>query len=103
MGCIVVRNDFLTEHNRAVEQFLDKYEDSIEYIGKEKNKDSAAQMILDQKIVPAFTTVEPVKNALDNLYGSIVFIDGSDMKDALKDFYTAIKWAQPKDSFYYDN
>ena len=60
-------------------------------------------MILDQKIVPAFTENTQAENALNNLYGSIEYIDGDDMKEALYDFYNAIGIAQPDNDFYFDD
>ena len=99
MGCIVVRNDFLKDHTALVNAFLDDYKASIEYIGNSANLDSAAQMIVDAGVLPQLPVA---KSALSNLYGSIVFIEGNDMKDALKGFYDAIGQAKiPDDSFYY--
>ena len=46
---------------------------------------------------------ELANSALTNLYGSIVYIDGAEMKIALEGFYTAIGYALPADSFYYGN
>ena len=101
MGCIVVREEFFNNNKNAVLRFLDKYEDSIDFIEDIANHDKSAQMILDQKIVPAFKEISQVKRALTNLYGSIEFIDDEDMVRALKSFYTAIGQAQPDNSFYY--
>ena len=43
------------------------------------------------------------KNALTNLSGSIVYIDGKDMKVALEAFYKAIGISSAKNnSFYYE-
>jgi NitT/TauT family transport system substrate-binding protein len=100
MGCIIVSNKFLKEHKSAVDAFLKEYKASIEYIGNKSNLDSAAKMIADAKILPS----EPIaKKALNNLYGSIVYIDGKDMKNSLKQFYAAINLqANPGDNFYYE-
>ncbi len=100
MGCIIVSNKFLKEHKSAVDAFLGEYKASIEYIGNKSNLDSAAKMIADAKILPS----EPVaKKALNNLYGSIVYIDGADMKNALLEFYAAINLrVNPGDNFYYE-
>ena len=98
MGCIVARNDFISENRRAVNKFLEEYEASINYIGNKNNNEKAAQMIVDAGVLPKLPIA---KRALNNLYGSIVYIDGADMKSALKAFYTAINNKQPSDSFYY--
>ena len=100
MGCIVVRTAFLSEHKGAVDRFLDEYEDSIEYIGNKKNSENAAEMIYNAGVLPS---AQIAKAALNNLYGSIVYIDGDDMQEALVGFYTAIELTQPSDDFYYDD
>ncbi len=100
MGCIVVRNDFLKEHKAAVDKFLEDYKASIEYINNSENLDEAAQMIVDAEIIPALPVA---KKALKNLYGSIAYIDGAEMKSTLENFYAAIELQKPSDSFYYDN
>ena len=98
MGCIVVKNDFLKSHEGSVVDFLNEYKASIEYVGNSANKANAAQMIVSAGILPKL----PIANAsLDNLYGSIVYEDGSDMKTTLKAFYEAINIQSPGDSFYY--
>lgn len=99
MGCIVVRNEFLSEHSSLIKDFLKNYKASIEYIVDEKSTD-AVDMIINEEIIPAGAPV--VKSALNNLRKSIVYIDGEDMKAALLDFYKAINITAPKDEFFYD-
>ncbi len=98
MGCLIVKNEFITSHESTLLAFLNEYKASIEYVNNTENKDSAAQMIVDSGIIPKLPLA---KSALDNLYGSIVYQDGAKMKDTLKGFYDAIKITQPKDGFYY--
>ena len=98
MGCIIVKKSFLEENKAAVDAFLAEYKSSIEYIADPANHDTAAQMIVNAGILPKL----PVANsALTNLYGSIVYIDGEEMKAALEGFYNAIGYDLPADSFYY--
>ena len=99
MGCIVVRNEFLKDHKSAVDNFLSEYKSSVDYIADKGNADTSAQMIVDAGVLPALPIA---KSALANLYGSIVYLDGEDMKDNLKGFYNAINIKQPDDSFYYE-
>ena len=99
MGCIVVRNEFLNANKDAVDSFLADYKASIEYIGNTENKDSAAQMIVDASVLPKLGLA---KGALTNLYGSIVYLDGAEMKSALIGFYEAINLALPSENFYYE-
>ena len=98
MGCIIVRNDFLKNNKASVDAFLAEYKSSIEYIGNRENHEVAAQLIVDAGILPKLPVA---KSALTNLYGSIVYIDGAEMKAALKGFYAAINITSPSDSFYY--
>ena len=108
MGCIVVRNEFLNTNENAVKTFLNDYKNSIEYISNPQNLDSAAEMIVNANVLPALPIA---KSALTNLSGSIVFIDGSAMKEALVDFYSVLLESMPEaignklpdDSFYYDS
>ena len=98
MGCIIVKKSFLEENKAAVDAFLAEYKSSIEYIADSANHDTAAQMIVDAGILPKL----PIANAaLTHLYGSIVYIDGEEMKAALEGFYNAIGYDLPADSFYY--
>ena len=99
MGCIIVKNDFLAENKATVDAFLEEYKASIEYIASSANHDEAAQMIVAAGILPKLTVA---KSALTNLYGSIVYMDGDDMKTALEGFYTAIGYTLPSDEFYYE-
>ena len=103
MGCIVVRNDFLKKNKKSVNRFLDKYEDSIEFMNNSKRTDEAVDMIVDMRILPQLSSKALVKKALTNLYGSIDYIDGDDMKEALQEFYTVIGQSQPDRSFYYED
>ena len=99
MGCIVVRNEFLKNNKKAVDSFLSDYEASIDYIGDQNNLESAAQMIVDSKVLPALPVA---KSALRNLYGSIVYMDGEEMKAALEEFYEAINCPCPAEEFFYE-
>ncbi len=98
MGCIVAKNDFLNLHEGAAVEFLKEYKASIEYIGNPENKESAAGMIVNAGILPKLPIA---KSSLENLYGSIVYKDSSDMKDTLIGFYNAIGIDNPGDDFYY--
>ncbi len=100
MGCIIVKKEFLADNKATVDAFLGEYKKSIEYIADPANKDLAAQMIVDAGILPKLPVA---KSALTNLYGSIVYIDGAEMKTALEGFYTAIGYNLPADAFYYIN
>ena len=98
MGCIIVRNEFLTAHEGAAVEFLKEYKNSIEFIGNKDNKTEAANMIVSAGILPKLPIAQ---SALTNLDGSIVYMDSENMKNALVGFYDAIGISRPDDSFYY--
>lgn len=99
MGCIIFKKDFVENNKAAVDEFLAEYKSSIEYISNKENIDSSAQMIENAGILPKAAIA---KKALNNLYGSIVYIDGNEMKIALKGFYNVIGCPVPDDNFYYE-
>ena len=100
MGCIVASSKFVSENRRAIKRFLDEYEDSVEFIGDNENRETAAKYVAETKIMGAEALALA---ALNNLDDAIDYIDGDDMKRALKAFYDAIGIAQPADGFYYNN
>ena len=98
MGCIVFSKSFVDNNKELVDSFLAEYKASIEYINDKNNLDSSAEMIFNAGILPKAAIA---KKALLNLYGSIVYIDGAEMKTALEGFYKVIGLAKPDDNFYY--
>lgn len=106
MGCVVARNEFITEHKGAVNRFLDDYKASVDYITDASHLEESAQVIVDAGVLPKLPIA---KAALKNLKGSIVFREGKEMKDTLVSFYSvllesapnSIGGALPGDSFYY--
>ena len=107
MGCIVVRNDFLKENKKAVNDFLSDYKASVDFIASKDNSATAAQTIVDAGIIPKLPLA---KSALANLDGSIVLITGQKMTDTLKSFYNvllassadSVGGKQPAEEFYYE-
>lgn len=98
MGCLTVRKDFAQNYESELVSFLENYENSINFIGNPENKEQATALIVSAGIIPKAPIA---KSALDNLYGSIVYQDGSEMKATLEGFYDAIGQAKPDESFYY--
>lgn len=99
MGCIVASTDFINENKDEINKFLAEYKKSIEFIGNSENLDAAANMIYENQIVPKLPLA---KGSLSNLYGSIVYIDGVDMKNALEGFYSAIGITVNSKDIYYN-
>ena len=102
MGCIIANKSFVNKNSKLVLEFLDEYEDSINYIGNEANIASAAKYIEESGILGS---AELATSALSNLKNSIVFISGEEMKTALVNFYNAINGISirklPDNDFYY--
>ncbi len=104
MGCLVARRDFVAEHPRAVEAFLNEYKASIEYMSDSANIDSAAEYVVNSTVLP---NLEPAKGALTELKDGIRYIDGKQMKELLIGIYkvfgvNVIGGKLPDDSFYYE-
>ena len=99
MGCIVARNDFLRANAEVIDVFLADYCASIAFIGDEANRKESAAMIAAAGILPAEGVA---MKALGNLYGSIVYEDGEQMKADLTAFFDIIGQEQPDDAFYYE-
>lgn len=104
MGCIVANKTFASENKELINEFLSEYKDSIEYISNLENIDSSAQYIVEAEVLGA---VPAAKNSLKNLGSAITYIDGSEMKAVLVDFYNAIGvkligGKLPEDGFYYE-
>lgn len=104
MGCIAVRREFLEEHPVAIEAFLERYEDSIEYMSDPTNIDRAAELVIKAGIM---ADLEPAKSALRNLGDAIEYIDGDDMKETLVNIYNVfglnvIGGKLPDNNFYYE-
>ena len=99
MGCIIFKKSFVDKNAALVDAFLAEYKASIEYINDKANNEAAANMIFEAGILPKAAIA---KKALNNLYGSIVYLDGAEMKSALVSFYTAIGMNLPGDEIYYE-
>ena len=99
MGCVVATTAFTSANKNLVNQFLDEYKASINFIADSKNADTAAEYIVEAGIM---AKAPAAKSALKNLGNSIAYIDGADMKASLVGFYQAIGIALPDDNFYYE-
>jgi NitT/TauT family transport system substrate-binding protein len=104
MGCVVVRNEFLTEHPDAVNDFLDEYEDSIEAVSEDL--DGTAELCESYGIV---ANANIAKAAIP--YCNICYITGDDMKESLTGYYNVLYNANPQsiggsvpaDDFWYED
>jgi len=103
MGCIIARKDVVKEHKTVINSFLNEYKSSIEFINAKESVEEAAQYIVDAGIMQAQPAA---KKSLNNLRGSIAYLDGKEMKNTLLSLYNAIGLdliggKLPDDEFYY--
>jgi len=101
-GCISVSTDIISNHKALLDTFLDDYKASVEFVNN--NIDEAAEMIVAAGIVGAAPIA---KKAIPRC--NIVFIEGSEMKTILNQFYAVLYAANaasvggsmPTDELYY--
>lgn len=100
-GVVVVRTEFAEEHPQAVENFMESYETSVEFVNE--NTEEAAELVGNYEIVPE----EVAKLAIGEC--NIVFVDGEEMKEKLSGYLEVLKEQNPQavggevpdDDFYY--
>lgn len=101
-GCVIISKKAITEHKAKVDEFLDKYKASVDYVNT--NVVEAAAIIAELGIVGAAKAAE---NAIPRC--NIVFIEGDAMISSLNEFYNVLYTANPasiggtlpNDSLYY--
>lgn len=109
MGCVVVRTEFAQEHPQAVEDFLEEYEDSIEFMTDEESlllsSDlNPTQLLVNYGLLPSAGIAGKALPA-----ANLVCITGEDMRDAIQGYYEVLFQADPKsiggsipdDAFYF--
>ena len=101
-GVTVVRTEFVQEHPEIVEDFMERYQESVTFVND--HAEEAAKMIGNYDIIPE----EIAKKALPVC--NIVYIDGAEMKEKLSGYLEVLKQENPQavggtlptDEFYYD-
>ena len=101
-GVTVVRTEFAQEHPEIVEDFMERYQESVTFVND--HAEEAARLIGNYDIIPE----EIAKKALSEC--NIVYIDGAEMKEKLSGYLEvleqenpqAVGGALPTDEFYYD-
>ncbi len=101
MGCVVVRTDFLAEHEDTVKTFLKEYEKSVKACADVK---TVAALCEEYGIIPSAAIAEaaiPVSN--------VTFVAGKEMKERIEGYYrilsdgnpASIGGVIPDENFYY--
>ena len=101
-GVTVVRTEFVQEHPEIVEDFMERYQESVTFVND--HAEEAAKMIGNYDIIPE----EIAKKSLPEC--NIVYIDGAEMKEKLSGYLEVLKQENPQavggtlptDEFYYD-
>ena len=102
-GVTIVRKEFAEAHPEVVEAFLAAYSESVDFVNG--NPSEAAALIEAADIVPAAVAEKAIPAC------NIVFITGSEMKDALAGYLSvlleqnpqSVGGALPGEDFYYAN
>ncbi len=89
-GCIVVRTEWADAHPKELEQFLEDYEDSIEFTNEKPAE--AAKLIVSTGVFAGNDAV--AAKAIPNC--NIVYIDGDEMATALSVFFEKLYAVNPK-------
>ena len=100
-GVVVVRNDYLKEHEADVAAFMDAYKDSVEFVNSDN--EAAAKIIGDHDIIPAEVAVKAIPKC------SIVFLEGDEMQTILSGYLNTLNEQNPEiiggqlpdEDFYY--
>lgn len=101
-GVVIVRNEFLKEHEDDVKIFLDAYEKSVDFVNTDT--EAAAEIIGKHEIVPKEVAVKAIPEC------SIVYIDGEEMKTVLSGYLNTLQEQNPQtiggqvpdEEFYYE-
>ena len=82
-GCVIVRREFLEQYPAAVEQFMEDYKKSVDFVNS--NPADAAEMIAACEIIPAAAIAQ---KAIPD--ANIVLISGKEMAEGLSGFYKVL-------------
>jgi len=89
MGCVVVRKEFAQENEQAVNDFLNEYNNSINFTNSSQSQ--AADLIAKYEIIPSAALA---KMAIPN--SNITFVEGLEMKNQISNLYDVLFLADPK-------
>ena len=87
-GCIIVRREFAEQYPEQLQEFLDAYRASVQFVNE--NVEAAATIISNLGIIPK---AELAKAAIPRC--NIVYVDGEEMKQSLTGFFTVLYEANP--------
>ncbi len=102
MGCLIVNTKFAEEHPYFINEFLNEYKSSVEWVNN--NYEEAGQLVEKNGILPNAKLAE---NAIPNC--SIVYMDAQEAKDEVQSFLSilhdfnpdSVGGKLPDEDFYY--
>ena len=102
IGVAIVQRDFLEKYPEAVEQFMEDYKSSVDFVNSDI--DAAAELIAEQSILPSAAIA---KNAIPR--SGVSFIIGADLEKVLGKYLevlnnynpSSIGGTLPDEDFYY--
>ncbi len=102
MGCVVALDSYISENTAAVENFLQEYSASINYVNEQT---AAAAALAERYSIIASTAI--AEQAIPNC--SLTFVAGSDMQKEIEGYFnvlltadkTSIGGSLPDENFYY--
>lgn len=102
MGCVVALDSYIAENTVAIENFLQEYSTSIEYV---KNDVGSASKLAEKYGIIASTAI--AEQAIPNC--SLTFVAGSDMQKQIEGYFNVLNTADktslggslPDEKFYY--
>jgi len=108
MGCVAARTEFIEQNPQAVADFLEEYQESVEYMA---GGDALSSAPGDKsKLVAGFGITANENIAFSAIpMCNLTFITGEDMRNALQEYYQVLFQADPAsiggmlpyDDFYY--
>ena len=90
MGCLVARTDYIAEHPQEVEDFLEAYGASIEFMADPANLDQAAALAAQYGITPSEAVAAAAIPQCN-----LTFLTGQEMHSVLESYYTVLFQAAP--------
>lgn len=88
MTAVVARTEFIEQNPEAVNNFLQEYEASIDFVNN--NLDEAAEMVANFGITP---NAAIAKQAIPQCH--LIYIDGRDMVSAISDYFMVLYSVNP--------
>ncbi len=95
-GSLLVSKNFAASYPGVLNAFLEKYENSIDFMANTANLNAAAQHAVDAGILP---NMKVALAAIPRC--NLTYLDGAELKNAAESFFAALNIASPGEDAYY--